>query len=68
MTKLKTPDSKFEIKTPTSIAAVRGTAFETNVAQNADGTTSVTYKVDDGRDPRDRERRRERRRSARASR
>ena len=48
VSKLKTPDSKFEIKTPTSIAAVRGTAFETNVAQNADGTFSVTYKVDDG--------------------
>jgi len=46
--KLKTPDSKFEIKTPTSIAAVRGTAFETSVTSNADGTTSVTYKVDDG--------------------
>ena len=48
VSKLKTPDSKFEIKTPTSIAAVRGTSFETNVAQNADGTFSVTYKVDDG--------------------
>ena len=48
VSKLKTPDSKFEIKTPTSIAAVRGTAFETSVAQNADGTTAVTYKVDDG--------------------
>lgn len=47
VTKLK-PDSKFEIKTPSSIAAVRGTAFETNVTQNADGTTSSTYKVDDG--------------------
>ena len=46
--KLKTPDSKFEIKTPSSIASVRGTAFETNVTQNADGTSSVTYKVDDG--------------------
>jgi hypothetical protein len=45
--KLK-PDSKFEIKTPSSIAAVRGTAFETSVTQNADGTTSATYKVDDG--------------------
>jgi len=48
VSKLKTPDSKFEIKTPSSIASVRGTAFETNVAQNADGTNSVTYKVDDG--------------------
>lgn len=46
--KLKTPDSKFEIKTPTSIAAVRGTSFETIVTPNPDGTTSVTYKVDEG--------------------
>jgi hypothetical protein len=48
VSKLKTPDSKFEIKTPTGVAAVRGTSFETNVAQNADGTFSVTYRVDDG--------------------
>jgi len=39
VSKLKTPDSKFEIKTPSSIASVRGTAFETNVTQNADGTS-----------------------------
>ncbi|MEP6693514.1 MAG: FecR family protein [Chloroflexota bacterium] len=48
VSKLKTPDSKFEIKTPSSIASVRGTAFETSVTQNVDGTSSVTYKVDDG--------------------
>ncbi len=48
VSKLKTPDSKFEIKTPSSTASVRGTAFETIVTQNADGTSSVTYKVDDG--------------------
>lgn len=46
--KLKTPDSKFEIKTPTSTASVRGTAFETIVTQNPDGTASVTYKADEG--------------------
>lgn len=46
--KLKTPDSKFEVKTPTSTASVRGTAFETVVTQNADGTTTVTYKADEG--------------------
>ena len=46
--KLKTPDSKFEIKTPTSTASVRGTAFETIVTQNPDGSTSVTYKADEG--------------------
>src|SRR6185436_18169517 len=46
--KLKTPDSKFEIKTPTSTAVVRGTSFEVNVVQNADGTTQVTYTTDEG--------------------
>lgn len=48
VSKLKTPDSKFEIRTPTSTAAVRGTAFETLVTQAADGTTTVTYKTDEG--------------------
>ncbi len=48
VSKLKTPDSKFEVKTPTSTATVRGTAFETIVTQNADGSASVTYKADDG--------------------
>ncbi|HUQ40937.1 MAG TPA: FecR domain-containing protein [Candidatus Limnocylindrales bacterium] len=48
VSKLKTPDSKFEIRTPTSAAVVRGTAFETAVDQRADGTFSVTYKVDEG--------------------
>jgi hypothetical protein len=46
--KLKTPDSKFEIKTPTSTAVVRGTSFEVLVVQNADGTFQVTYKTDEG--------------------
>ena len=46
--KLKTPDSKFEIKTPTSTATVRGTAFETNVVQRPDGTVAVTYTADEG--------------------
>jgi len=48
VSKLKTPDSKFEIRTPTSTAAVRGTAFETIVTLAADGTTSATFKVDEG--------------------
>ena len=48
VSKLKTPDSKFEIKTPTSIAAVRGTSFETGVTLNADATNSATYKVSEG--------------------
>ena len=46
--KLKTPDSKFEVKTPTSTAAVRGTAFETKVERRPDGTIAVTYTADDG--------------------
>ena len=46
--KLKTPASKFEIRTPTSTAAVRGTAFETNVEARPDGTVVVTYICDDG--------------------
>ncbi len=45
VSKLKTPESKFEVKTPTSTAAVRGTAFETVVERRPDGTTSVTYRV-----------------------
>ena len=48
VSKLKTPDSKFEIKTPTSTASVRGTAFETIVELRPDGTIAVTYKADDG--------------------
>lgn len=46
--KLKTPDSKFEVKTPTSTAAVRGTAFVTNVVQQPDGSLRVSYEADDG--------------------
>jgi len=46
--KLKTADSKFEVKTPTSTAAVRGTAFVTNVQQQPDGTLKVSYEADDG--------------------
>jgi FecR protein len=48
VSKLKTPDSKFEIRTPTSTAAVRGTAFETIVTLAADGTTTATFKADEG--------------------
>jgi hypothetical protein len=48
VSKLTTPDSKFEIRTPTSQATVRGTAFETLVEQRPDGTVSVSYKTDEG--------------------
>ncbi len=48
VSKLKTPDSKYEIRTPTSQATVRGTAFETVVEQRPDRTTAVTYKTDEG--------------------
>lgn len=47
--KLTHPDSKFEIKTPSSTAAVRGTAFLTDVTasgdtrvETSDGTVAVT--------------------------
>lgn len=40
-------DSKFEIKTPTSTAVVRGTAFETNV-EVVNGVTTTTIKTDEG--------------------
>lgn len=42
-----TGDSKFEIKTPTSTAAVRGTAFET-VVEVINGVTTTTVKTTDG--------------------
>jgi len=40
-------DSKFEIKTPSSTAAVRGTAFETDV-EIVNGVTTTTIKTDEG--------------------
>ena len=41
------PDSKFEIRTPTSTAAVRGTAFETDV-EIVNGVTTPPIKTDEG--------------------
>jgi hypothetical protein len=41
------PDSKFEIKTPSSTAAVRGTAFET-VVETLNGVTTTTIKTTEG--------------------
>lgn len=41
------PDSKFEIKTPTSTAAVRGTAFET-IVETVNGITTTTVKTTEG--------------------
>ena len=46
--KLKTPDSKFEVRTPSSTAAVRGTAFQTIVERRADGTNQTTFLADEG--------------------
>jgi len=46
--KLKTPDSKFEVRTPTTTAVVKGTAFLTLVQQLPAGGTQTTYQVDDG--------------------
>jgi hypothetical protein len=46
--KLKTPDSRYEVKTPSTTAVVRGTAFLTLVQQVPSGATQTTYQVDDG--------------------
>jgi hypothetical protein len=46
--KLKTPDSRYEIRTPSTSAAVRGTAFLTAVQSLASGGTQTTYQVDEG--------------------
>lgn len=43
--KLRTHDSAFEIKTPTAIAAVRGTAFDVSMSQQ---TKNTTFAVVDG--------------------
>src|SRR2546428_12192937 len=48
VTKLKTPDSRYEVKTPSASAAVRGTAFLTFVQQLPTGNTQTTYRVDEG--------------------
>lgn len=42
------PDSKFEIKTPSMTAIVRGTAFETIVEEQPDGTVTTTIKTGEG--------------------
>lgn len=42
------PDSKFEIKTPSMTAIVRGTGFETIVERLPDGTTTTTVKTGEG--------------------
>ena len=46
--KLKTPDSRYEVRTPSTTAIVRGTAFLTFVQQLATGGTQTTYQVDEG--------------------
>ena len=46
--KLKTPDSKWELRTPSTTAVVRGTGFLTLVQTNPAGGTTTTYQVDDG--------------------
>lgn len=45
---LATTDSKFEIRTPSMTAIVRGTAFETIVEKLQDGTTTTTVKTGEG--------------------
>ncbi|HKC89990.1 MAG TPA: FecR family protein, partial [Candidatus Limnocylindria bacterium] len=46
--KLKTPDSRYEVRTPSTSAAVRGTGFLTLVQQVTAGGTQTTYQVDEG--------------------
>ena len=46
--KLKTPDSKWEMRTPSTTAVVRGTGFLTLVQANPTGGTTTTYQVDEG--------------------
>lgn len=46
--KLKTPDSRYEVRTPSTVAIVRGTGFFTFVQQLATGGTQTTYQVDEG--------------------
>jgi hypothetical protein len=48
VSKLTSPDSKFQIKTPSMTATVRGTAFETIVATAPDGKVTTTIKTDEG--------------------
>jgi FecR-like protein len=48
VSELATADSKFEIRTPSMTAIVRGTAFETIVEKLADGTTTTTVKTGEG--------------------
>ena len=46
--KLKTPDSRYEVRTPSTSAIVRGTGFLTLVQPLAAGGTQTTYQVDEG--------------------
>jgi hypothetical protein len=46
--KLRTPDSRYEVRTPSTTAVVRGTGFLTFVQQLAAGGTQTTYQVDEG--------------------
>lgn len=46
--KLKTPDSRYELRTPSTSALVRGTAFLTLVQTQPTGGTQTTYQVDEG--------------------
>ena len=46
--KLRTPDSRYEVRTPSTTAVVRGTGFLTFVQQQATGATQTTYQVDEG--------------------
>ena len=48
VTKFTNPDSRFQVKTPTLTAAVRGTAFETIVVKLPNGQISTTIRTQEG--------------------
>ena len=48
VSKLASPDSKFEIRTPSMVATVRGTTFETIVETQPDGKVVTTIKTNEG--------------------
>lgn len=48
VSKLASPESKFIIKTPSMVATVRGTTFETIVETQPDGTVTTTIKTSEG--------------------
>ncbi len=48
VSKLASPDSKFVMRTPSMVATVRGTTFETIVETQPDGSVTTTIKTNEG--------------------